>query len=183
MASRWVRTFAPPPGWSAGHQLLGGNLPAFDRNDHALQEAFGVRAARIDGHGTADLPGCPRFVDMPVQGQDRLDALDELAHRRAADWGERRLAAGHLDFHVAGHRVGHVESGSGWRVVEVEDRWLVRVELTCEGVEPGAELGVADLAGTVPWGCRCPAEADDLVSVQVDELVLGVSNPVPLGKY
>src|SRR5919201_4818305 len=51
-----------------------------ERHERAVQHALGVLAAGVDADGLAELRDAARLVDVPVQCERRLVALDDVPH-------------------------------------------------------------------------------------------------------
>src|SRR6266498_3947581 len=126
-----LRAEPSPHGGSAGglgpphlavDQLIGPDLPlpGVEVHDRRLKNPFLVGAARVERERAADPGRAPALVDMAVQGEQRLEAPDRLAHRRGADRAQRLPAGDVAQVGVERWRV--VELGAVRRGVEVEDR-------------------------------------------------------------
>src|SRR5437667_1204711 len=62
-------------------------------HDSAAQHVRGVIAAWIQAHRRADLLRAFRLVNVPVQADHRLVALDDVAHGPASDRNDARSSA------------------------------------------------------------------------------------------
>src|SRR5215472_15098681 len=122
--------------WAAAGSSLGGGpaplargelitldpLPGIEFQQRALQDSVRVRTARIDAEGAADLHRAPGLMDMAVQGQHRLMALDRRPDGPRPDRLHEQPAA--LDDRLQ-RAVKHrslVDGGPERRHVEVEHR-------------------------------------------------------------
>src|SRR5215217_3829768 len=81
-----------------------------------------VRAPRVDAQRLAEPVRAARLVDVAVQGERRLVALDHAAHGGRADGHGR--PAGVLEAHVRRQLRRIVEPGVVRRAVQAEDRAL-----------------------------------------------------------
>src|SRR4029078_11513235 len=72
------------------HEICLRNLAVPQRDQGALQNAFGVDAAGIDADRLADVDLGPSFVDVSVQAEQRLMLLDDVDQRLAAGMNLRR---------------------------------------------------------------------------------------------
>src|SRR5438309_7387110 len=67
------------------------NLAVPDPHQRAVEDALAVAGSRIDAHRAADLCRAASLVDVPVQAEHGLVALDQLADRGAAGGGHHRV--------------------------------------------------------------------------------------------
>src|SRR5579862_281951 len=97
---------------------------ALDVDHRTEQLALFIGAARVDAKGSAESLGPPRLVDVAVQRERRLVALDRVADRGRAD----RLdgMAGVLEIHLLRQLRSVVKPGAIGRTVQAEDRALGR---------------------------------------------------------
>ena len=109
---------------SALRVLVGHELPAPQRHDHALQHALDVLAPGVERLRPADPEAASRLVDVAVESHERLVPLDRLADRHAPAAGRdepaalpdrpRQLTGPHLELEA------RVDRGVLRRAVEVE---------------------------------------------------------------
>src|SRR5260221_2758360 len=82
---------------SSSHELVRLYLLRFQRHQYAIQNAGSVVAPGVDGHRPADLPEAGALVNMALQAEQRLRALQYLPDRPARDPDHLRLACRALD--------------------------------------------------------------------------------------
>src|SRR3954464_3190208 len=99
-------------------------LLAVEVDDRSQQLPLLVGAPRVDAQRAAQPGRAARLVDVAMQRQRRLQALDRLAHRGRAgrDRGMARVAQVHVD----GQLVRVVEAGAVRGAVQAQDRLLRR---------------------------------------------------------
>src|ERR671933_2693955 len=70
---------------SSAHELVGHDAAVAQLDDRAVDDALAVRAAGVDAERRADLGDGPRLVDVAVQAEHRVVALDQRPDRARAD--------------------------------------------------------------------------------------------------
>src|SRR5712691_3883604 len=117
---------------------------AVEDDERAVEDALGVFASRVDADGLADLDHAARLVDVPVEGDGGLVALDDVAHGLRAGGGHRHRSA--ADDRLPDRRHMQVEDGP-LGIVDVRDEALeMLLELVLGQLArrmPGRRVGVA----------------------------------------
>src|SRR6266540_4590236 len=176
-----LRAEPSPHGGSAGglgpphlavDQLIGPDLPlpGVEVHDRRLKNPFLVGAARVERERAADPGRAPALVDMAVQGEQRLEAPDRLAHRRGADRAQRLPAGDVAQVGVERWRV--VELGAVRRGVEVEDRGRRVARVGERPLDPARQLRLLCLAERVPRRGVGPPHRDHREVAELDGMVL-----------
>lgn len=143
-------------------------------DDRRAQHSLAVLAARVDAHGAPDLHDPARLVNMAVQANRRLVALDDRAHRGRpgvdllADQGPGRVD-GRVEL------CAHVQARAERRHVQVEYRPLRVGQLARHLLQAAGEFLLADVARARPRR-RVPVSARDHLDSRRDlqHLAVGV---------
>src|SRR5579875_144214 len=156
-------------GTSSLHELVVDDGVAVEVDDHTVDDTLSVGAAWIEAQRAADSRRVSRLVDVTVQTEERLVALDHGADGARADGHDDLIAAPVHDAEVVGELRRHVESGVEWRAVEVEDRGDARLEVCSELLELLLELLFGQLARRVPRRRTGPGGREQLILAQRDD--------------
>src|SRR3954453_2903415 len=148
-------------------------LLAVEVDDRSQQLPLLVGAPRVDAQRAAQPGRAARLVDVAVQRQRRLQALDRLAHRRRARGDRRVPRVGQV--HLRGQLRRVVQAGAVGRAVQAEDRPLRRGgELLGDPRDALREHRLVLLAVGIPRRAVRPAGRRQLeAAVDVDDLALG----------
>src|SRR5215218_1478495 len=125
-------------------------LARVDVHDRRLQDALLVGAARVQRQRRPQPHRALALVDVAVQRQQRLEALDRVADRRGADRPQRLAARDVGEVLVEGG--GGVQPGAVGRRVEVEDGPLGVLGGLQRPLDPPLQLRLLGLAEGVPGG-------------------------------
>src|SRR5947209_4020593 len=137
---------------SAGDELVVAQpLLAVEHHERAVQHALAVFAARIDAHGSPDLRHSTRFVDVAVERDEWLVALDQLAYGLRAGGGHGYPAAPDDGLERGVELRGLVKRSPSRRDVQVEDAAAGLLQLGYELFEMRGQLILGHLARRVPW--------------------------------
>src|SRR5262249_13290259 len=141
------------------------------------QYVGGVLAARVQAQTLADLLGAARLVDVAVQADGRLVALDGVADGPAADGDEARPAAVEHRPQVRVELGRRVEPRPvGW-IVEVADRRPAGLDPVHHRRDSLPQLLLGILALGVPWRRRDVADAREHGRAEVAQLAFGALHP------
>ena len=153
------------------------------QRDHDPVQAAGVvLGPRVERERPADSDLAFRFVDVTVQCEERLELLDQLSHRVAADRLHHRLPAA-----VPGRQV-RLQIGPGvepavvGRNVQVEDRAARVDELVGELLEPLEERFLVELPRAVPRRRIGEGRGDHLVRPDAHDLVVAEHDSLRAGE-
>src|SRR3990172_6757455 len=149
-----LKSYLPVRGERCGRSPLrhlhGLDLASRQRDQHALKDALGINASRIDAHGLADLDVAAPLVDVAVQAQERLMRLDHFVQRAAARVPLPRVAHVEHNMQVVVELGARGEHGAVRRHMDVEDAAAHVLDLRKEPVEALAIFGLGVLALRVP---------------------------------
>ena len=132
--------------------------------------------ASIHAERVADPPLAARFVDVPVDPEDRPEGLDRRADPRRPDRAPHQVAGRHLRPEIRRQEWRRVEARVVRRDVGHHHRLPRVANILEQGRKPVEELLLGEFARRVPRRRRGPPHADQLMPRrQVDDLLIDVS--------